>query len=359
MPNVFISKKAKAAMRLRRKRKQKHEPKNGESKPPVNGVVGKRKREGEDSVSVLVPSNQIKMPEGLTGKMARKFRKDARRKARMEGKDETALIFVNADGNEVQTINEQQAGGSKVILDGDVGNFDNPDASSEPKRKRRNPKSFPRINDLIAEHEENMKRQKELDSRKSVPVEEQAKYVALDCEMVGIGAGGKQSALARVSITAWDASVLMDTFVQVPDRVTDFRTHVSGVRARDIKARTSKAMELHACRGKVGSMLDGKILIGHALKNDLSALMLDHPKADIRDTAKYRPFMRPSGRGGGKMRPRKLRDLVKEHLDLDIQVEGEEHCSIDDAQATMKLYQFAKDKWDKELVKGGRIGGKR
>jgi len=159
-------------------------------------------------------------------------------------------------------------------------------------------------------------------------------------------------------MTDWNHEVLLDTFVQVPDRVTDFRTHVSGVRAADIKAKNDAAMELHACRLKVGEMLKDKILVGHALKNDLSALMLDHPKHDIRDTAKYRPFMRPSGRGGGKMRPRKLRDLVKQHLGLDIQVAGEAHCSIDDATATMKLYQFAKDEWDKDLAskkKGGKI----
>ena len=101
----------------------------------------------------------------------------------------------------------------------------------------------------------------------------------------------------------------------------------------------------------------GKILVGHALKNDLSALMISHPRSEIRDTARYKPFMRATGRSGGKLRPRKLRDLVYEHLGMRIQVEGEAHCSIDDAKASMELYKYARSRWEKELEKGNK--GKR
>lgn len=41
-------------------------------------------------------------------------------------------------------------------------------------------------------------------------------------------------------------------------------------------------------------MLKDKILVGHALKNDLDVLMLSHPRTMIRDTARYRPYMRVS-----------------------------------------------------------------
>ena len=40
--------------------------------------------------------------------------------------------------------------------------------------------------------------------------------------------------------------------------------------------------------------------------------MLDHPKHMIRDTARYSPFQRVDGRG--KLKPRKLKALVAEHL---------------------------------------------
>ena len=118
--------------------------------------------------------------------------------------------------------------------------------------------------------------------------------------------------------------------------MTDFRTYVSGVRAKDIqKNKNSDAMELHACRKKVAEIINEKILVGHSLKNDFAALMLGHSKNLIRDTARYKPFMRASGRNGGKLRPRKLRDLVKENVGLRIiQKEGEVYTtSVEDAKA--------------------------
>lgn len=126
---------------------------------------------------------------------------------------------------------------------------------------------------------------------------------------------------------------------------SDFRTHVSGVTAADIRANKG-AMKDTDCRQKVAELLKGKVLVGHALKNDLHALLLTHPKADIRDTAKYRPFQRL---GGNKWRPRKLRDLVKENLGLAIQQEGQAHDSTEDAKATMMLFRSAREQWEREL----------
>lgn len=47
----------------------------------------------------------------------------------------------------------------------------------------------------------------------------------------------------------------------------------------------------------MAELLKGRILVGHALKNDLDVLMLSHPRQMIRDTAKYRPYMRVSDVG--------------------------------------------------------------
>jgi RNA exonuclease 4 len=225
--------------------------------------------------------------------------------------------------------------------------------------------SYPRINDLLTQHAIQQKLQEKLDKQKSIndtlSLTEKQKYIALDCEMVGIGPEGKKSALARVSVVNWDGAVLLDTFVRVPERVTDFRTKVSGVRAKDIAIKNENAMNHDEVRLVVGNILQDKILVGHALKNDLSVLMLSHPRKDIRDTARYKPFMRPSGAGGGKMRPRKLRDLVLEHLGRHIQVEGTSHCSIDDAVAAMNLFQIVRVKWEKELQQQQQssVGGKK
>ncbi|KAF5827595.1 hypothetical protein DUNSADRAFT_362, partial [Dunaliella salina] len=63
----------------------------------------------------------------------------------------------------------------------------------------------------------------------------------------------------------------------------------------------------------------GRLLVGHGLSNDLKAMMLDHPRKDTRDTARYLPFMH-SPAPGRKHKPRALRVLASEILGLDIQV---------------------------------------
>ena len=52
------------------------------------------------------------------------------------------------------------------------------------------------------------------------------KYVALDCEMVGIGPNGRRSVLARCSIVDFDGNTIFDKFVRPESRITDFRTKV-------------------------------------------------------------------------------------------------------------------------------------
>jgi RNA exonuclease 4 len=73
---------------------------------------------------------------------------------------------------------------------------------------------------------------------------------------------------------------------------------------------------------------------------------MSHPKESIRDTAKYRPFQRY---GNGKWRPRKLRDLVKENLKGKDGFQEGEHDSVQDAKASMELFQVVFSQWEKEL----------
>jgi hypothetical protein len=47
--------------------------------------------------------------------------------------------------------------------------------------------------------------------------------VAMDCEMVGVGASGKQSVLARCSIVDYDGNVLYDKNVRPVEKVTGKR----------------------------------------------------------------------------------------------------------------------------------------
>lgn len=135
---------------------------------------------------------------------------------------------------------------------------------------------------------------------KSAEWVDNAAVVAMDCEMVGVGLSGKTSVLARCSVVDYDGRVLYDKHVRPVEKVTDFRTHVSGIRARSLK----KAIPFAQCIKEVGKLLDGKIVVGHALKNDFSALMFTPPKNMIRDTAHYRPYMRRKVNGTVRIEPR-------------------------------------------------------
>lgn len=173
-------------------------------------------------------------------------------------------------------------------------------------------------------------------------ISDEDSYRGLDCEMVGTGANGKRSVLARACVVDFKGAILYDAFVKVDERVTDFRTQFSGVRPRDLKSKD--AVSFKECVTEVARLLKGKILVGHALRNDLKVLMLSHPRHDIRDTATYRPFMRYVQ---GKFRPRKLKDLAKEHLGLEIQ--GGEHTPDEDAGAAMALYCAKRREWEAGL----------
>ena len=372
---IFISKKQKALMRERRRR-QKKNPKDEETigeRHDLEGNVGqKRKRDGSDDNDTNTHNNDDKgngdssavgddlaglvvqqtrtivVPAILSGKDLRKFRKEARRQARKDGIDDGMLRFIEPSGKDGTDRSEKRKKGSTRA---------DTDESHRPQKKQRQKtdqpqqakKSFPSIKAILREQQERELKEEEARKRKaadgSLPTEYKQKYLALDCEMVGIGTEGKKSALARVSLIDWDGKPVMDTFVKVPSRVTDFRTWVSGVEPKHIRG--DNAIEPKECRERVAALLKNKILVGHALSNDLKALLMQHPKEDIRDTARYQPYQRFSGT---KWRPRKLRDLAKQHLGLEIQQEGVSHDSVDDAKAAMELFKRAREDWEKELT---------
>lgn len=56
-----------------------------------------------------------------------------------------------------------------------------------------------------------------------------------------------------------------DKHVTPNERVTDFRTFVSGVKASHLKGN----FRLRECQEEVAAVIKGKVLIGHALHNDL------------------------------------------------------------------------------------------
>ena len=164
------------------------------------------------------------------------------------------------------------------------------------------------------------------------------KYVAIDCEMVGVGpTPEKESALARVSLVDYHGHQLYDSFVKTKESVTDYRTAISGI----TPALLAEGRTLETVQNDVGRLLDGRILVGHAIRHDLDAMMLSHPRRDIRDTSRH-----PAFRSLSAGRTPALKKLAKEVLGVDIQ--GGRHSSIEDARATMLLFRREKEGFERE-----------
>lgn len=166
------------------------------------------------------------------------------------------------------------------------------------------------------------------------------KYVAMDCEMVGVGPEGKESVLARVSIVNFYGNVILDKFVLPREKVVDYRTHVSGI-TKEILEDAEPFLDVQK---EVADILKDKIVVGHALQHDFGALLLDHPYKLVRDTSHYKPFRKITNG-----RTPSLKKLTKVILGLDVQ--GGEHSSVEDAQATMLLYRKVRNEWERDLRK--------
>ncbi|KAK7057999.1 exonuclease domain-containing protein [Favolaschia claudopus] len=170
------------------------------------------------------------------------------------------------------------------------------------------------------------------------------KYLALDCEMVGVGPEGVESALARVSLVNFYGAVQLDEFVRPRERVADYRTEFSGIREKDMV----HAKPLETVQTLVAALLKDRILVGHAVHNDLKALLLSHPHTATRDTQYY------AGKSGlVKSKRIALRKLVQQEVGATIQ--GGEHSSVTDARATMAVYRLHRKEWEKlaPTVKSG------
>jgi RNA exonuclease 4 len=113
------------------------------------------------------------------------------------------------------------------------------------------------------------------------------RYIAVDCEMVGVGLN-RVSSLARVSLVNYHGEVILDEYVKQRENVTDYRTPWSGIRKSDlingmslvvldtigIDNNSSIAKPFDEVQQRVNDLLRGRILIGHAVHHDLQVLVM-------------------------------------------------------------------------------------
>ncbi|KOS20629.1 RNA exonuclease 4 [Escovopsis weberi] len=161
------------------------------------------------------------------------------------------------------------------------------------------------------------------------------KYIAMDCEMVGVGPGGHESVLARVSLVDFHGQQVYDSYVRPKEHVTDWRTPVSGISPKCMRF----ARDFEEVQREVLKILKDRVLVGHDIKHDLEALRSEHPPRDIRDTARHSSFKKY-----GNGRKPALKVLAREILGWEIQQGA--HSSTEDARAAMILFRRHKPGFD-------------
>lgn len=172
------------------------------------------------------------------------------------------------------------------------------------------------------------------------------KIVAIDCEMVGTGLKGRESALARCSIVSYQGDVVYDKYIKPTSPVTDYRTRWSGIRRQHLV----NATPFSVAQKEVLKLLHGKLVIGHAIQNDYKALCYFHPKEMTRDTSKIPLLNRKAG--FPERETASLKRLAKHVLNKDIQMGRSGHSSVEDAKTTMELYRVVEAEYESELATG-------
>ncbi|XP_038132055.1 apoptosis-enhancing nuclease [Cyprinodon tularosa] len=170
-----------------------------------------------------------------------------------------------------------------------------------------------------------------------------ASVVALDCEMVGTGPGGRCNELARCSIVDYQGNILYDKYVRPCQPVTNFRTPWSGIRRHHLHNATPFAQ----AREEILAILEGKVVVGHSVYNDFEVLNMDHPGHMVRDTSSTRLLSRLAGLPRGRCSSLKL--LANKLLNRRIQAGRRGHCSVEDAQAALDLYKLVEGEWEEEM----------
>ena len=180
--------------------------------------------------------------------------------------------------------------------------------------------------------------------------------IALDCEFQQVfieGIGNNRHRVGRVSIVNQDGIVIYDVFAWYPPepgkrkRLSLARLKL-GVYAKDIKLENG-AIHIDEVEFHVEAILrKAQVVVGRSIHND-NKVFSDHIFRGIKtwDTQLYEPYRIYAI---GTQRLPKLSVLSASVLKWNIQ--GEEHSSVEDAQATMQLYRRAENGIEAEQRQG-------
>ncbi|RDB29269.1 RNA exonuclease 4 [Hypsizygus marmoreus] len=171
------------------------------------------------------------------------------------------------------------------------------------------------------------------------------RFLAISCSNVGVGPGGTTSMLARVVIVDYRGKVVFDRYVSPTMQVTDYRTSTTGISEAHLKS--SDVWSFSMVQQYVANLIDGKILVGHSIWNDLSVLGIPHPAVYTRDVALYQPF-RNALRSPHQVIG--LQTLAWQLMCRRCQ-EGQHH-PVENARVALDLYRSDADNWEAAISKG-------
>ncbi|XP_076877598.1 apoptosis-enhancing nuclease [Brachyhypopomus gauderio] len=271
------------------------------------------------------------------------------KRRKLKKKKKNGFVDSNEMNRELKTCNKRTSSERLEEEDGGVSSScdDRPVPSSSiqhanpPKRARTGAASPPDAWDVDSGFSSEMSPYTSGRNSPCVGVDP-SMLVAIDCEMVGTGPGGKWSELARCSVVNYYGDVLYDKYVRPCQPVTDYRTRWSGIRKKHLVG----ALPFEEARKEIIQLLEGKVVVGHALHNDLRVLEITVPRHMVRDTSHMSLLRMMAGISGTCVSLKKLTSAL---LKRTIQVGQQGHCSVEDARAALDLYKLVEDEWEKSL----------
>ncbi|EIN14135.1 hypothetical protein PUNSTDRAFT_59423 [Punctularia strigosozonata HHB-11173 SS5] len=170
-------------------------------------------------------------------------------------------------------------------------------------------------------------------------------FIALSTSSVGVGPGGTTSMVARVAVVGYRGEIMWEAYITPTMPVSDYRTATTGITADNLAP--GRTIYFSDVQRHVAMLIEGKILIGHSLWNDLSVLGIPHPAIYTRDLALYQPFRNTLRQPNATIG---LQTLVWQFMGRHI---GEgAHDPIERARAAIDLYRSASTDWETSIAQG-------